>query len=196
MCSEPGMYFMSAYLFDKSINLSLVKLSAFRPCSTCNRVWRILLHVPHAHGRSFHRLRRWNGRHRVKRRVDRGRRWRNRFQQRDVCGAQDIEDSRAPGAGWWLNMIVANLAWCQNYAFQERTLKKFKQIKWWCQSFLVGVPKIVCGFRDGDGVVEKVVQVQEQFYKFWAGLMSILNRFIDLLLYNPAFYNDHLLLLT
>lgn len=41
---------------------------------------------------------------------------------------------------------------------QERTLKKFKQIKWWCQSFLVGVPKIVCGFRDDDGVVEKVVQ--------------------------------------
>jgi len=41
---------------------------------------------------------------------------------------------------------------------QERTLKKFKQIKWWCQSFLVGVPTIVCGFRDDDGIVEKVVQ--------------------------------------
>ena len=38
-------------------------------------------------------------------------------------------------------------------------MKKFKQIKWWCQSFLVGVPTIVCGFRDDDGIVEKVVQV-------------------------------------
>merc|ERR1712061_549880 len=41
---------------------------------------------------------------------------------------------------------------------QERSLKKFKQIKWWCQSFLVGVPKLVCGFRDDDGIVEKIVQ--------------------------------------
>ena len=30
-------------------------------------------------------------------------------------------------------------------------------MKWWAQSFLVGVPKITCGFRNDDGVV-KVLQ--------------------------------------
>ena len=30
---------------------------------------------------------------------------------------------------------------------------RFKLLKWWAQSFLVGVPKIVCGFRDDDGNV-------------------------------------------
>ena len=27
-------------------------------------------------------------------------------------------------------------------------------MKWWAQSFLVGVPKIVCGFRNDDGIVK------------------------------------------
>ena len=60
---------------------------------------------------------------------------------------------------------MRDLERCKKSALQERTLKKFKQIKWWCQSFLVGVPKIVCGFRDDDGVVEKVVQVKIYCYK-------------------------------
>ena len=72
-----------------------------------------------------------------------------------------------PGqVGWTGNFPEKLLHHHQNSVFQERTLKKFKQIKWWCQSFLVGVPTIVCGFRDDDGVVEKVVQVQDYFYKF------------------------------
>lgn len=29
-------------------------------------------------------------------------------------------------------------------------------MKWWAQSFLVGVPKIVCGFRDDDGIVKSL----------------------------------------
>ena len=29
-------------------------------------------------------------------------------------------------------------------------------MKWWAQSFLVGVPKIVCGFRDDDGIVKNL----------------------------------------
>lgn len=29
-------------------------------------------------------------------------------------------------------------------------------MKWWAQSFLVGVPKIVCGFRDDDGMVKSL----------------------------------------
>ena len=33
---------------------------------------------------------------------------------------------------------------------------RFKLLKWWAQSFLVGVPKIVCGFRDDDGIVKNL----------------------------------------
>lgn len=31
---------------------------------------------------------------------------------------------------------------------------RFKLIKWWSQSFLVGIERIICGFRDDDGVVQ------------------------------------------
>lgn len=30
---------------------------------------------------------------------------------------------------------------------------RFKLLKWWAQSFLPGVPRIVAGFKDHDGVV-------------------------------------------
>jgi len=33
---------------------------------------------------------------------------------------------------------------------------RFKLLKWWAQSFLVGIPKIVCGFRDDDGIVKNL----------------------------------------
>ncbi len=33
---------------------------------------------------------------------------------------------------------------------------RYKLLKWWAQSFLVGVPKIVCGFRDDDGIVKNL----------------------------------------
>uniref|UniRef100_A0A671XWK7 Decapping nuclease n=1 Tax=Sparus aurata TaxID=8175 RepID=A0A671XWK7_SPAAU len=36
------------------------------------------------------------------------------------------------------------------------TPKQFKLIKWWAQSFLPGVPRVVAGFRDHDGVVVAV----------------------------------------
>ncbi|XP_054716954.1 decapping and exoribonuclease protein-like [Uloborus diversus] len=36
---------------------------------------------------------------------------------------------------------------------QRRSFCRFKLLKWWLQSFLAGIPKIVCGFRDDDGIV-------------------------------------------
>ncbi|XP_013412716.1 decapping and exoribonuclease protein isoform X2 [Lingula anatina] len=39
---------------------------------------------------------------------------------------------------------------------QDRNLKRFKLIKWWAQSFLPAVPKVICGFRDDDGVVRRL----------------------------------------
>lgn len=36
---------------------------------------------------------------------------------------------------------------------QRSNFHRFKLLKWWAQSFLPGVPRIVAGFRDHDGVV-------------------------------------------
>ncbi|XP_053194007.1 decapping and exoribonuclease protein [Scomber japonicus] len=36
---------------------------------------------------------------------------------------------------------------------QRSNLHRFKLLKWWAQSFLPGVPRVVAGFRDHDGVV-------------------------------------------
>lgn len=43
------------------------------------------------------------------------------------------------------------------------TLHRFKLIKWWAQSKLVGIPRVVAGFRDQDGVVNslKTFSVEE-----------------------------------
>ncbi|XP_062585389.1 decapping and exoribonuclease protein-like [Saccostrea cucullata] len=43
---------------------------------------------------------------------------------------------------------------------QERNFIKFKLIKWWAQSFLVGIPTIVCGYRDDDGVVHSLEKMK------------------------------------
>lgn len=29
-------------------------------------------------------------------------------------------------------------------------------MKWWAQSYLVGIPRIICGFRDDEGVVKNL----------------------------------------
>ena len=39
---------------------------------------------------------------------------------------------------------------------QHNNFKSFKLIKWWAQSFLIGIKKIVVGYRDDDGIVKYV----------------------------------------
>lgn len=39
---------------------------------------------------------------------------------------------------------------------QNVNFKRFKLLKWWLQSFLIGINRIVCGFRDDGGFVEKI----------------------------------------
>ncbi|KAL0895670.1 hypothetical protein ABMA27_011749 [Loxostege sticticalis] len=58
------------------------------------------------------------------------------------------------------------------FARQETSFKRFKTKKWWCQSFLVGIDTILCGFRDDNGIVEelKVFPVRElakMSERFW-----------------------------
>ncbi|XP_072022223.1 decapping and exoribonuclease protein-like [Amphiura filiformis] len=35
----------------------------------------------------------------------------------------------------------------------EKNFYRFKLLKWWAQSFLIGIPQVICGFRDDEGVV-------------------------------------------
>ena len=37
-----------------------------------------------------------------------------------------------------------------------RNFASFKLIKYWAQSYLAGVPKVVCGLRNDDGIVQKI----------------------------------------
>jgi len=39
---------------------------------------------------------------------------------------------------------------------QDKNFRKFKLIKWWAQSFLVGIEEIQCGWRDDKGIVSEV----------------------------------------
>ncbi|XP_029996010.1 decapping and exoribonuclease protein isoform X2 [Sphaeramia orbicularis] len=58
---------------------------------------------------------------------------------------------------------------------QRSNLHRFKLLKWWAQSFLPGVPRVVAGFRDHDGVVvavetfhiSKISQLIKNEYNCW-----------------------------
>jgi len=39
---------------------------------------------------------------------------------------------------------------------QTRNFKRYKQLKWWAQSFLVGTRQILCGWRDDQGLVDRL----------------------------------------
>jgi len=42
---------------------------------------------------------------------------------------------------------------------QQGNFKRFKLLKWWAQSFLVGIPTVVCGYRDDRGIVSKLESI-------------------------------------
>ncbi|KAL7850493.1 hypothetical protein SRHO_G00198420 [Serrasalmus rhombeus] len=58
---------------------------------------------------------------------------------------------------------------------QRSNFHRYKLLKWWAQSFLPGVPRIVAGFRDQDGVVvsvetfhiSKISQLIKNEYNCW-----------------------------
>ncbi|XP_063393127.1 decapping and exoribonuclease protein-like [Cydia fagiglandana] len=39
---------------------------------------------------------------------------------------------------------------------QEASFRRFKTKKWWCQSFLVGIDTVLCGFRNDAGIVKEL----------------------------------------
>ncbi|XP_026481244.1 decapping and exoribonuclease protein-like [Ctenocephalides felis] len=56
---------------------------------------------------------------------------------------------------------------------QSRNFKKIKSMKWWCQSFLVGIDEILCGCRDDNGILleikpYKVKDIPKNNDNFWS----------------------------
>nr|CAH0098465.1 unnamed protein product [Daphnia galeata] len=43
---------------------------------------------------------------------------------------------------------------------QNESFLKFKSMKWWAQSFIVGIPKIIVGYRDDDGIVSRLKTIE------------------------------------
>jgi len=59
-----------------------------------------------------------------------------------------------------------------DHSGQDRSFKKFKLLKWWLQSFLIGIEDILCGYRDDDGIVHtlewyKVSKIPRMSAEHW-----------------------------
>ena len=79
--------------------------------------------------------------------------------------------------------------------YQEQNFWKFKALKWWSQSFLNGIPSIVCGFRDDRGYVDyiqefktlQIPSIAKNYHQPWSGTKcinfvgNILNKVVDFL---------------
>ncbi|XP_037945855.1 decapping nuclease DXO homolog [Teleopsis dalmanni] len=58
--------------------------------------------------------------------------------------------------------------------YQKRTYNCIKTRTWWCQSFLVGVSKIIVGLRNDNGLVDSIEEVEvnsliKQGQNYWSG---------------------------
>lgn len=64
----------------------------------------------------------------------------------------------------------------------ETNFARHKVIKWWCQCFLVGIPVVVVGFRDDDGMVQRLADYPTTKFpsigaNFW--LPNVCMNFLD-----------------
>ncbi|XP_041363442.1 decapping and exoribonuclease protein-like isoform X3 [Gigantopelta aegis] len=71
-------------------------------------------------------------------------------------GEVDAVDPRSAGVRQYVEMKTTREIDTHR---QMENFKRFKLIKWWAQSFLVGITKIVCGYRDDDGVVHRIEEM-------------------------------------
>lgn len=87
---------------------------------------------------------------------------------------------------------------------QKRSFRKFKLLKWWLQSFLIGIDDILCGFRDDNGIIKrcdwlKVSEISRMIKEdrdHWkpAACLTFLSLFLDFLKENVTTdYMPHVL---
>lgn len=65
---------------------------------------------------------------------------------------EPIDESEPKGKGY-VELKTSKLLRSQR---DKSTFARWKLSKYWAQSFLLGVPRIIVGFRDDDGVVQEV----------------------------------------
>lgn len=73
-----------------------------------------------------------------------------------VYGAEvDARDPRAPHHRPGSTSAYVELKTSKDCLSERQYLSfcRFKLLKWWVQSFLVGIPRVLCGFRDDNGLV-------------------------------------------
>ncbi|XP_014349784.1 decapping and exoribonuclease protein isoform X3 [Latimeria chalumnae] len=64
------------------------------------------------------------------------------------CKDQSYHTGKAPS--YYVELKTSKEVYTQK---EQRNLYRYKLLKWWAQSFLPGVPRIIVGFRDNDGTV-------------------------------------------
>ncbi|GIY86647.1 NAD-capped RNA hydrolase DXO1 [Caerostris darwini] len=75
----------------------------------------------------------------------------------EVDGKDPLADANKPPTECYLELKTSKMY--QNAAATDNEYRKFCTLKmraWWLQSFLAGIPKVVCGFRDDLGIVRKL----------------------------------------
>nr|XP_045621699.1 decapping and exoribonuclease protein-like isoform X1 [Procambarus clarkii]XP_045621700.1 decapping and exoribonuclease protein-like isoform X1 [Procambarus clarkii] len=72
-----------------------------------------------------------------------------------------------------------------------RNLYRYKFMKWWSQSSLVGIPRVVCGFRDAKGTVHtlETYNVEDMPFRgqdYWKPniMLNFLKKFLDFVKYS------------
>ena len=69
----------------------------------------------------------------------------------DCCVKSGSKTSNPP-----LNYIELKTSRIIENDRMQCSFERYKLLKWWAQSFLAGIPKVICGFRNDDGVVKKL----------------------------------------
>ena len=68
----------------------------------------------------------------------------------------DVTDSQTDHATLSKHYVELKTTYEFKHAGQERNFKRFKLIKFWAQSFLIGIGRIIVGFKDQQGVVRRL----------------------------------------
>ncbi|XP_022102390.1 decapping and exoribonuclease protein-like [Acanthaster planci] len=99
----------------------------------------------------------------------------------EVDCLQSVSKDKPPGN--YLELKTSRKWYSQK---NENNFYRYKLVKWWAQSFLVGIPQVICGFRDDEGVVReikhfKTMQMPKLSMGWWNGSVcfNFLVKFLD-----------------
>lgn len=71
----------------------------------------------------------------------------------------DCLDTGKTDASEMENFVEIKTTRRMHHENQYRNFRRFKLIKWWAQSYLIGVPKIICGYKNDHHVVDSLEEM-------------------------------------